>query len=66
MMKQRMSQLKECKCPICHKIFVPAPQHVYKTHSKTRLVCSYHCALASEREYEERMAVNRERKKGGK
>lgn len=61
--KERKPTIKEHECPICHKIFVPAPQHVYKTHDKARFVCSYHCSLASERAFEERMAANRERRK---
>lgn len=56
------SVLKEQKCPICHKTFVPAPYHTYKTHNKVHYVCSYHCALASEKAFEERSALNRERR----
>ena len=31
------------KCPVCGKIFVPAPQHIYK-NKKGIKVCSYTCA----------------------
>jgi hypothetical protein len=36
-------------CPICKKKFVPAPYHAWRTTNKGKLVCSYHCALESDR-----------------
>ena len=63
MSKDRGSTITERECPMCHKTFVPAPYHAYRAHNKSRLVCSYHCMLASDRAYEERMAANRERRK---
>ena len=40
----------EHKCPICKKIFIPAPYHAYKMSGcKQTLVCSYSCMLASEK-----------------
>lgn len=46
----------EVTCPICHKRFIPAPQHVYKTQDKRRYICSYHCVLEGERLADERRA----------
>ena len=45
------AQLKELKCPICGKIFVPAPEHVYRDKRSWhgRFVCSYGCVIKSER-----------------
>ena len=63
MSKDRGTTITERECPICHKVFVPAPYHSYKGHNKSHYVCSYHCMLASERAFEERMAANRERRK---
>lgn len=39
--------LTERKCPICGKVFFPAPMHVYKRMfgGKTKWLCSYHCLL---------------------
>lgn len=47
--------LRERTCPICKKVFVPAPQHAWKTTPTGKLVCSYHCAL----EYDRRKAEKR-------
>lgn len=33
--------LKEARCPVCGRIFVPAPYHVYK--SKDAYFCRYNC-----------------------
>lgn len=41
------------KCPVCGKLFVPAPMHIYnaqmKKYSKKALVCSYGCMVAQEK-----------------
>lgn len=42
-------QIEEKTCPICKKKYVPAPYHAYRESPKGRLVCSYHCALESDR-----------------
>lgn len=38
-------------CPVCGKLFVPAPMHVYKVGGLKRgnLVCSWGCVRASEK-----------------
>ena len=38
-------------CPVCKKVFVPAPQHSYKfgRQRSAPLVCSWSCARASEK-----------------
>lgn len=33
----------ERKCPVCGKVFFPAPYHVYKVNDK--LACSYSCVV---------------------
>ena len=45
------------KCPVCGKTFIPAPLHAYKVSMKHRcggiydkLVCSWHCLRAYEKE----------------
>lgn len=53
----------EKKCPICGKVFVPAPYHAWKasnigTHP---LVCSYHCALESDRRRDEKQKAAKTR-----
>ena len=47
--------LVEKKCPICKKTFLPAAYHAYKTSPHGQLVCSYRCAIESDR----RKAANR-------
>lgn len=39
------------KCPICGKIFIPAPMHVYEIKKKNQFfkVCSYSCARKAEK-----------------
>ena len=50
MNKRKKWEFFETKiCPICNKEFLPAPYHVFKVYHRTKLVCSYHCALESER-----------------
>lgn len=41
------------KCPICKKNFIAAPQHAWKIGSEKgyKLVCSYHCMRAYEKEH---------------
>lgn len=34
------------ECPVCGKIFTPAPQHIYKNPKGVK-VCSYTCARRS-------------------
>lgn len=42
---------KSLICPVCGKSFVPAPYHVYKSCGRgSKYVCSYTCAVKSERE----------------
>ena len=45
-----MEAVVEKKCPICGKIFCPAPLHVYKVNRV--YVCSYSCVRKYEREKE--------------
>ena len=35
------------KCPICGKMFVPAPEHAYHNYNGKKLVCSYSCSMTS-------------------
>lgn len=53
------TQLEERKCPICKKIFVPAPFHSWRVSEKGAMVCSYHCVLESDRRKEERRKATR-------
>lgn len=39
------------ECPVCHKSYVPAPEHAYRDYTGKRLVCSYHCMLQSRRDH---------------
>lgn len=35
---------EEIRCPVCGKMFKPAPEHIYCIeHNKKKLVCSYTC-----------------------
>lgn len=43
------------KCPVCGEEFIPAPEHIYNIKPPNRprkLVCSYHCMRAWEKEKE--------------
>lgn len=46
---QEKEELRACLaervCPVCKKIFIPAPQHIYKERNKYngKLVCSFSC-----------------------
>lgn len=42
------NHIKVIICPICKKIFIPAPYHIYRV-GKTR-VCSYTCTLPGAKE----------------
>lgn len=53
--------IREFRCPICEKKFVPAPYHSYKMRGG-RLVCSYSCTLRAEREREEKKRRRGEKK----
>ncbi len=49
--------LKEEKCPICGKTFIPAQLHVYKVHflgSHDKTVCSWKCVMDGERAQEQK------------
>ena len=35
------------RCPICGKMFVPAPEHAYHNYDGKKLVCSYSCSMTS-------------------
>lgn len=39
----------ESICPICNKVFIPAPLHIYIV--KGRYVCSYNCRCKYEKEH---------------
>ena len=47
---------KRIECPVCKKLFLPAPQHAYNISrfgtNWVRLVCSYHCMRDWERKQE--------------
>ena len=46
------SQLVVETCPVCGKVYVPAPEHVYHMPARKTRVCSYHCMLEAERRHE--------------
>lgn len=48
--KHESSQIVEAKCPVCKRIFIPAPYHAYLWHGKK--VCSYKCQCRAENESE--------------
>lgn len=39
------------KCPMCGKMFVPAPEHAYHNYNGKKLVCSYTCSIISRNEH---------------
>lgn len=56
--RQRLyNSLIELECPICGKVFVPAPEHIYNDGKKR--VCSWHCQVEAER----RKAAERAKKR---
>ena len=46
-LKRVYSYLIEMECPVCGKVFVPAPEHIYND-GKNR-VCSWHCQVEVEK-----------------
>lgn len=40
--------MSEIVCPVCGKIFIPAPFHYYKL-KKRKLVCSWNCQIEGEK-----------------
>ena len=41
------------KCPICGKMYIPAPEHVYRNYNGKKMVCSYACSCQSRKEHPE-------------
>ena len=39
------------KCPICGKMYIPAPEHVYRNYNGQKMVCSYACSCQSRKEH---------------
>ena len=39
------------KCPICGKMYIPAPEHVYRNYNGKKIVCSYACSCQSRKEH---------------
>ena len=39
------------KCPICGKMYIPAPEHVYRNYNGKKMVCSYACSCRSRKEH---------------
>ena len=39
------------KCPICGKMYIPAPEHVYRNYNGKKMVCSYKCSVISRKEH---------------
>ena len=39
------------KCPICGKMYIPAPEHVYRNYNGKKLVCSYKCSCQSRKDH---------------
>ena len=60
-----MATERLAECPICKKMFLPAPQHAWDISGYgtdwERLVCSYHCMRAWERKQEAKPAAIRRR-----
>lgn len=48
---ERTSPIAELICPVCGKIFIPAPFHVYKVkaHGMVKKCCSYGCQVKHEK-----------------
>lgn len=57
--------LCENVCPVCGKIFCPAPYHVYRVvvNKRYHLVCSYSCMMKADRKKREDHAAKIERNK---
>lgn len=54
-------KVRKLKCPVCGKVFAPAPRHVYKHRVTKNLVCTWGCVMTSEREYEAQKEARRQR-----
>lgn len=56
------------KCPVCGRMYIPAPYHIYKVLIKTnyRLVCSWSCVMKHERELERLKKEKKQRKSNEK
>ena len=39
------------KCPICGKMYILAPEHVYRNYNGKKMVCSYACSCQSRKEH---------------
>ena len=39
------------KCPICGKMYIPAPEPVYRNYNGKKMVCSYACSCQSRKEH---------------
>lgn len=49
-------------CPVCKKIFIASPEHIYREHgTKRRLVCSYACDMKSFKENEAKKKRSKEK-----
>lgn len=61
----------EMKCPVCGKKFKPAPEHALKigAEGSRKLVCSYNCMRAWEKEHDflrkDEILQKREQKRKG-
>ena len=40
--------IKEAKCPVCGKTFIPAPYHAYRDKRCHKRVCSWSCVCESD------------------
>ena len=48
------------ECPVCGKMFSPAPEHSYCIGNKQKLVCSYSCVRKWEKEPRQQRKPNHE------
>ena len=49
----KKSEFEMCECPVCNKLFIPAPQHSYKVtdrFNRRHKVCSYSCVRKAEKD----------------
>lgn len=60
------TNIVELKCPICKKNYVPAPYHAWRVSPKGPLVCSYHCAIESDRRKAAKRKYTKRNEKGVK
>lgn len=47
--RKRRDVFCEVKCPVCGKMYIPAPEHIYKDKRTPRRVCSWKCVCESEK-----------------